>query len=191
MKKVSFGFILGMIVCVGLQTIAATTSIFKAEKAPFDIIVNGNKFTDTSKPPVLIDGSTYLPLRSMGNVLNVPVEWNDEKRRVEVNMKSIEDLTAESKSLKLNISIEGNPVISTGGKYYVLLSVFAEYISSKMENDSNNMYLFLPNKTVLIKAGEGKTWTEATILFKASRYIDIEACGLKYTLDGDTLWIEV
>ncbi len=48
-------------------------------------MVNGEEFV--SDPPALIvDGSTYLPLRAMGNTLGVSVDWNEELRQAEIGI---------------------------------------------------------------------------------------------------------
>ena len=78
MKRAIAGFILGAFTA---GTIALAAS-YIAEDASFKILVNGEEFT--SSKAVVIDGSTYLPLRALGSVLNVPVAWNDELRQVEV-----------------------------------------------------------------------------------------------------------
>lgn len=39
---------------------------------------------ESDKPIVAIEGSTYLPLKAIGDVLGVPVQWNEKLRRVEV-----------------------------------------------------------------------------------------------------------
>lgn len=77
MKRFLSGIIVGAI--IGTVAFAAT---YTAEDASFKIFVNGKEFTESKA--VVIDGSTYLPLRTLGNVLNVPVNWNDELHQVEI-----------------------------------------------------------------------------------------------------------
>lgn len=81
MKKLFAGIIIGaMLTSFGF---AEDLISFVAVKANFPIMVDGKPFT-SDNPAVVIDGRTYLPLRAMGNVLNVPVNWNSEKGQVEV-----------------------------------------------------------------------------------------------------------
>lgn len=64
------------------NTVFATN--YKAIKPTFTVLVNGERFY--SEPPVVVvDGSTYLPLRALGDCLGVYVEWNAELRQVEVS----------------------------------------------------------------------------------------------------------
>ena len=79
MKKFIIGFLLGAMI-FGIAGYAVT---YVAQPATFKVMVNGEEFV--SDPPVLvIEGSTYLPLRAMGDALGVPVEWNAELKQAEV-----------------------------------------------------------------------------------------------------------
>ncbi|MBQ7668149.1 MAG: copper amine oxidase N-terminal domain-containing protein [Clostridia bacterium] len=75
------GFIVGAML-FGSGVLAGTT--LDAIQVSFPILVNGEAKT-FDKPVVVIEGSTYLPLRAMGNVLGVNVSWNEEKRQVEIS----------------------------------------------------------------------------------------------------------
>ncbi|OPZ92453.1 MAG: hypothetical protein BWY74_01568 [Firmicutes bacterium ADurb.Bin419] len=83
MKKYLAGFLIGVIVTVGMTAFADEINSWIAEKATFDVYVGGEKF-ESDKPVAVIDGSTYLPLKDTGTALGVNVEWNAEDRRVEV-----------------------------------------------------------------------------------------------------------
>lgn len=71
------------------MTVLFTSSLahaasYKAVEPTFDVLVDGERFY--SEPPVIvIDGSTYLPLRALGNALGVYVEWNADLGQVEVS----------------------------------------------------------------------------------------------------------
>lgn len=72
--------------CGGLGAFAIS---YVANPADFMILINGKEFT--SDPPALeVNGSTYLPLRAMGEALDVPVKWNDQYNRVEVGFDPAE-----------------------------------------------------------------------------------------------------
>ena len=79
MKKFVSGIVTGALLT---STIALAAS-YVAEPASFKVLVNGNEFT--SDPPALVvNGSTYLPLRAVGDALGVPVAWNAELNQAEV-----------------------------------------------------------------------------------------------------------
>ncbi len=88
-KKYMAGFIFGVILTLGVTTFADETRSFIAEKATFEIFVQGEKF-QSEKPAVVIEGSTYLPLKATGEALGVDVTWNEKERRVEVGEVEIE-----------------------------------------------------------------------------------------------------
>lgn len=95
MKKVLLGFILGAITATSVTVIATTQDMFTAQRATFEIEVDGKKF-EGENPPVVIEGRTYLALRDTGEALGVRVEWNETERKVEIsgNVES----TAEPKT---------------------------------------------------------------------------------------------
>lgn len=84
MKKAILGFIAGLTVAITCSGFAQTAiQTFTAEKATFDVVVNGEELK-SDKPPVVIDGSTYLPLKVTGEALGVDVNWNNSLGRVEI-----------------------------------------------------------------------------------------------------------
>lgn len=83
MKKVLIGFVIGFMVASSFAVFATGTDIFTAQKATFEIEVDGEKF-EGENPPVVIEGRTYLALRDTGEALGVPVEWNETERKVEI-----------------------------------------------------------------------------------------------------------
>jgi len=73
----------------GMSTIVIAADQFTAIRATFPIIVNGNVFT-SDKAIVTINGSTYLPLRALGEALGVKVNWNSTLNRVEIGEAPIQ-----------------------------------------------------------------------------------------------------
>ncbi|WP_409345645.1 esterase-like activity of phytase family protein [Paenibacillus sp. MBLB4367] len=45
-------------------------------------IFSGGKQVNTGKDPVVIDGSTYIPLRALGEALGKQIDWNDWERTI-------------------------------------------------------------------------------------------------------------
>lgn len=74
------GFIIGGLI---FSSISLATVSYTALKATFPIMINGQPW-ECEKPVVVIDGSTYLPLKAIGEVLGVNVKWNSELSRVEI-----------------------------------------------------------------------------------------------------------
>lgn len=82
MKKETKKFIAGT-VTGALLTGSIAFAAYTAEPASFKVLVNGKDFT-SDPPAMVINGSTYLPLRAIGDALGVNVNWNDELHQAEV-----------------------------------------------------------------------------------------------------------
>lgn len=101
------GFISCFILMVGFSY-AANNNIFSVAK--FKILVNGNDYK--GKPAIVVDGSTYLPLRALGEVLNVKVNWNETKRRVEIGEMPIEATSTPVSTPNPKVSVGKNEFIA-------------------------------------------------------------------------------
>lgn len=79
-------FLIGLVISAVFFTItfAFATPIYNAVNATFPIFLDG-KERETDSPVFVIDGTTYLPLKSICNLLEVDIKWNDELNRVEIN----------------------------------------------------------------------------------------------------------
>lgn len=110
MKKFIAGFICCFILMTGM--VFAATQL-KAGIAGFKIFVDGKEFKP-GNPAVVIDGRTYLPLRSMGEALKVKVNWNDVKKQVEVGEPPIDEVTipAPTPTTPENITLGKNEFLS-------------------------------------------------------------------------------
>lgn len=75
------GLILGASLFTGITVFAAT---YQAQAATFPIYINGEEW-ETDSPVIVIGGSTYLPLRALGDVLSVDIKWNNDLFRVEIS----------------------------------------------------------------------------------------------------------
>ena len=80
MKKFLSGLIAGLILCLSSVVFAQE---FQALTASFKVFINGSEFV-SDKPAVVINGSTYLPLKAVGDALGVKVVWNNDLGRVEI-----------------------------------------------------------------------------------------------------------
>jgi len=79
-KTFLLGFISGAIILGIITSFAAT---YTALTASFPIFIDGEIWKN-NKPTVVIDGSTYLPLKAIGDTLDVNVNWDSTNNRVEI-----------------------------------------------------------------------------------------------------------
>ena len=101
MKK----FVSGMLAGAVLAGTVAFGAQYVADTATFKVLVNGKEF-NSDKPIVAIEGSTYLPLKAIGEALGVPVQWNEELKQVEVGSEKSSDVSAVSGYTFENLSVE-------------------------------------------------------------------------------------
>jgi|GEM_PF-3753951 len=83
LKDLTIGVLIGSLLFCIVPTIANTVKTFVAEEATFPILVDGQE-VKLDMPAVTIEGRTYLPLRTLGNILGVKVDWNAEKGQAEI-----------------------------------------------------------------------------------------------------------
>lgn len=153
MKKFILGLVMGFILCIGISFADDLVS-YVAYKANFPIKVNGRDFV-SDNPAVAIDGRTYLPLRAMGNALNVKVDWNSEKHQVEVG--NVENKPEFEFS---NIVVKENHGYTTVQGEVKNNSISEKTMTFKVTfYDKNNKLMGTANGVVnSIKSGEVKTF---------------------------------
>jgi S1-C subfamily serine protease len=78
---------------IAVILIAFTTISYGATyslvSAAYPINVNGQKI---AVQPLNLNGTTYLPLRSISEAVGVPIEWNSTKKSVEIQTVDMESL---------------------------------------------------------------------------------------------------
>jgi S1-C subfamily serine protease len=76
-----------------LSVIPVSAATYQLVTAYYPINVNGQKIAVT---PLNLNGTTYLPLRSISEAVGVPIEWNNATKSVEINTVDIERLKEAS-----------------------------------------------------------------------------------------------
>ncbi|MEW4372283.1 stalk domain-containing protein [Paenibacillus kandeliae] len=85
-----------IIVATTVLTFVCSTAIYAATTVPH-ISVHSNAI-QTSTPPQIINGSVYVPLRTIADSLGVAVQWDNKRKHVYVN--SDPTFTSESSSVE-------------------------------------------------------------------------------------------
>lgn len=78
-KKFVAGAIFGIIIATVGSVLASSQLI--GEHAHFNILVNGSK-AELAMQPVVIDGSSYLPVRAISDALGYTVEYEESSRTI-------------------------------------------------------------------------------------------------------------
>lgn len=216
MKKYLAGFLIGVIVTVGMTAFADEINSWVAEKATFDVYVSGEKF-ESSKPVAVIDGSTYLPLKDTGTALGVSVEWNAEDRRVEVG-EVIEQM-ASSAGVALGVTPKPTPaatptpistakvvvkeivrdynfrsdIIPNADGFPMITKDGEHYLLLSLFGQSNIIYPEEWPKDGIFSVrlpGKDPVPLLETVKHQGGTFVKLSSVGLKARIEGDTVFIE-
>ncbi|WP_168124063.1 stalk domain-containing protein [Paenibacillus sp. HB172176] len=135
MKKLTIGatsFITGALLMTTLTAFADTAKQFVLTTLNFPVIINGTEFKSDDMPFMNYNGNTYVPLKRVGDMLDVPVNWNDKLKQVEIGEDGI-DADDKNRTLKL---IEN---YSNGFEAYQYGDII--YMQLRSGLDKYNLYL--------------------------------------------------
>jgi hypothetical protein len=89
MKKFIFGLILGLVIAIPVGAHGEVVSMIgKAIEGQFNVTLNGTKL-DT--PALVVDGTSYLPVRAIGEALGLDVKF-DSNLGIELKQKNVESV---------------------------------------------------------------------------------------------------
>lgn len=84
MRKTIFGLVIGLMIGLSTSAFAAIGDKVEAVFAEFVFVVNGEVKT-LDATPIVINGSSYLPVRSVANVLGYDLTYKSDLRTIEFN----------------------------------------------------------------------------------------------------------
>lgn len=106
MKRLIAGLVIGAF--IGLVSPAGASSTVQAMFAKFNFVVNGEK-RELAADPLLYNGTTYLPVRAVSDMLGYDVNYEAESRTIELNNKSIGN--KGDVNMSSDLMIAGRPLI--------------------------------------------------------------------------------
>lgn len=80
MKRVVLGLVLGLLIGTAGTAFAANSEAVQAVFAKFNLQINNQKAVEIE--PLVFDGTTYLPVRTMGELLGFEVDYDDKTRTI-------------------------------------------------------------------------------------------------------------
>jgi hypothetical protein len=83
MKGLIIGVIIGAVLMLPISSFASSLTQYILVKAQYPIMVDGNMY-EGDLPILNYEGSTYVPLRTLSDLLNVNIFWNETLRQVEI-----------------------------------------------------------------------------------------------------------
>lgn len=192
MEKVILGFITGIITALTFTAFAASTELFTAQQATFDIYVKGEKFV-SENPPVVIEGRTYLALRDTAEALNIEVGWNGDERKVEIGetKKTVSELpkstAAQGKVFREFKQSRGTEYIEEiDGEYYASASVFGQEYSKR---DGNIGYIEIPDREPVVVRIDREPTENSTKDILGNIMVKLSSLGLEAEIQGDNVII--
>lgn len=134
MKRFIIGLLIGVLITSTITfALADEIQTFIAERAGFPILVDGQE-VKLDMPAVTIEGRTYLPLRALGEVLGVTVDWNADKGQAEVwkEGKPVETTKPQGKYTPPDDVINNDSyILIKDGCYYATASYVADFLQIK------------------------------------------------------------
>lgn len=172
MKKILSVLVVALTFCLGIGAATVTQKV-QAEICPhFTIIVDGEKqtFTDangTEVYPLVYNGTTYLPVRSIGNLMGKNVGWDDVTNTISLNSKIAFDQIKNA--------------LTANGIAYKEVKMAAEIIGAsegyKYETAEGNIEVYIINDATLLaeiksKGAISSSWGDFPI-FVNGKYVMI------------------
>ncbi len=114
-KKVIALVVAALILFMSFSTTSLAANIqttLKAQFVSFKILLNGQQVTPKDSlgntvQPLLVNNTTYLPLRAFGDLFNKNVDWNNTLKQISITDKA----NSEVESLKTQIKDKDNQIL--------------------------------------------------------------------------------
>lgn len=191
MKKVILGILIGFTMAIAFTSFA-NSDFLTAQKATFEIFVEGEKF-EGENPPVVIEGRTYLALRDTAEALNIEVDWNGDERKVEIGetKKTVSELpkstAAQGKVFREFKQSRGTEYIEEiDGEYYASASVFGQEYSKR---DGNIGYIEIPDREPVVVRIDREPTENSTKDVLGNIMVKLSSLGLEAEIQGDNVTI--
>ncbi|MHA6482857.1 stalk domain-containing protein [Paenibacillus sp. strain BS8-2] len=165
MKKIITGILIGFILAMSSTVFAESVKEFILTRASYPIYVGGQEFKNNDLPVLNYEGSTYVPLKAVGDLLKAGVSWNSELRRVEI--ESSLDSAQEPAPLVDDTSVVNTPIFNP------------KILNGYLVNSDATAIEYLGVIYLPIRAGSEKynldvTWNDASKVLKFNK-TDIQA----------------
>lgn len=132
-KKLISGFIAGVLIMIGGSVIASSDAV-GAVFAKFNVVINGNK-VELQNEPLVLNGTTYVPLRELSNLLSKDVNYEVKSRTISISdQKQTVPKTDTNQTTEVVGKVEGVAAKGLAGKYVQDDLLDADSILSDLAN---------------------------------------------------------
>lgn len=98
MKKIIFGFIIGSLLFSAMP-IKAAVEEYILYRADYKVMVNGAEYSDVESPILNYKGTTYVPMRAVGDLFEANVSWNAELGQAEIKSLSTTQAVVQTNNI--------------------------------------------------------------------------------------------
>ncbi|NHN30502.1 stalk domain-containing protein [Paenibacillus agricola] len=169
MKKMILGLVIGMMIGSIATASAASLSEVTAVFANFIFKVNGQvKQLDRDTTPLVYNGSSYLPVRGMANLVGFDVDYNTESRTIELKERpfipipKVEPVDLTKWVSLLDLSYAGIKTTVSPGTSQI-----------KIEYGTQNFVFELPNNTNIEKTSISSPGEIKLLISDGTTYLNI------------------
>lgn len=142
MKKMIIGLVLGLLIGTAGTALAVESETVQAAFAKFVIIVNGEeKVLDAD--PLVYQGNTYLPVRTVSNMLGYDVTYKADSRTIELD-SAIQEIPSSGDAT----IVEVDPVDDEWMSYTELAKNYGLFVV--MDNPTNSMTISNESVSIII-----------------------------------------
>lgn len=94
MRKLILGLVIGLLIGTA-GTALASTDYVRATFSEFKLKVNGESI-ELENNPLLVEGTTYWPIRELSNYLGFDIDYEDETRTILVDTEELDEVINET-----------------------------------------------------------------------------------------------
>jgi len=184
MKRFIAGLIIGVILMLAAPAFGDGV-IGKVVEGTLPLVINGKK---AMQDVIVIEGTSYLPVREACKMFGYNVSWNQETREVILETKDHTLSKAGYYTYKTKLFDIWEPELKN--KFFVMDG--AQYIPYQIFNNYPHFEIPGHEPYYLEIEGPPKEYTKGCVYFIyiTKPYIKASELGLKARIDGDTVWIE-
>jgi len=188
MKKFVAGLVAGIILASVVPVLAESTAIIgRAVQGTFPLIINGVR---AYKDVVVIDGTSYLPVRVSGELFGYDVDFvNREVILIKTNSYNGKwSYYVKSKSFSTD-SGTLHTCLVVDGEWYVPIAAFGK--NASYSSTSSWVSISLPNKPPMT-FNKDAAYSPGIAGFKEglTSYVRLSSLLLKPVVQFETLWLE-
>lgn len=162
-KRICLTLALGVALSATVVDAANYTKSLKATYKDISVVYNGASKT-LSNEPFLVDGSTYVPLRAVSEIMGADVKWDGSSSTVTIN-----DSSSSNASAQAELAAKNYQITVLQRQVDDLTAELATYKNSNNSSSSNSDYTQTSGTDIL---GTELTATENYLISEYAEYFD-------------------